>query len=104
MRWLWGRSTVVLLLLQLQLLLLILRVIAPILLLMPTQLSYRWGRHHAVLQRSTAGPTTSRGSKHDPLLFLLFGLYTSLHGSLLVNGSTCQIVVGQVREEVQVVL
>jgi hypothetical protein len=55
-----------------------------------------------VLQRSTARPTTSRGSRHGPLL--LFGLSTSIHGSLLVDGSTCQLIVGQVEEQVQTVL
>jgi hypothetical protein len=59
--WQWGRSTVELLLLLLLWLLLLklprleLWVIAPILLLLwPTQLTPRWGIHHAVLGRSTA--------------------------------------------------
>jgi hypothetical protein len=67
-----------------------------------TQLSCSWGIHHTVLRRSTDGLTTSGGSQHDPLL--LFSLSTGLHGSLLVNGSSYQIIVGQVGEQVQAVL
>jgi hypothetical protein len=64
-----GRSTVELLLLLLLRLLLLklprleLWVIAPILLLLwPTQMTPRWGIHHAVLGRSTARTTTASGS------------------------------------------
>jgi hypothetical protein len=52
---LWSRSMV----LRLELLLLlVLRAIASVLLLRLTWLSYGWGIHHTVLQRSTARPTT----------------------------------------------
>jgi hypothetical protein len=50
-----------------------------------TRLSHGWCIDHAVLWRSTTR-TTSGVSWHGPLL--LFGRFTSLHGALLVNGST----------------
>jgi hypothetical protein len=84
----------------LELPLLVLRAIAPIPLLRSVQLSCGWGTNHAILQRSTARPTTSRGSRHDPLPLLLFGLSTCLHGSFLVDGSTSLLVLGQVGEHV----
>ncbi len=78
-------------------------VIAPIfLLLWSTQLTPRWGIHHAVLWRSTARPTTSRGSRHDPLLLL--SLSNGLHCPLLINGGTRQFIIGQVGGLNQVVL
>jgi hypothetical protein len=87
---------VLLLLLWLVLSLLVLWAIAPILLLRLTYLSCGWGIHHAVLWRSTTIPTTNRGSRHDPLPLLLFGLSTCLHYPLLVYGGTRQVIVGQV--------
>jgi hypothetical protein len=88
--WWWGRSAV-------ELLLLILRVTAPILLLLRSvQLTSRWGIHHTVLRRSTARTTTDRGSNHHPLPLLLLGLNNSLHRPLLINCGTHQVIVGQV--------
>jgi hypothetical protein len=55
-----------------------------------------WGIHHAILGRSTARPTTSRGSRHDPLPFLLLGLSTCLHCPLLVYGGARQVIVRHV--------
>jgi hypothetical protein len=81
------RSAVVLLLL-----LLLLWVIAPELRWRAARLSHGRGVDHAVLQGSTAR-TASGGSWHCPLPFLLFGRFTGLHGALLVNGSTCQLIV-----------
>jgi hypothetical protein len=67
----WSRGTVALLLLRLLLLelpRLELWVMAPILLLLwLTQLTPRWGIHHAVLWRSIARTTTASGSRHHPL-------------------------------------
>jgi hypothetical protein len=68
----WSRGMVELLLLLRLLLLespwLELWVIAPILLLLwSTQLTPRWGIHHAVLGRSTARTATASGSRHHPL-------------------------------------
>jgi hypothetical protein len=105
----WSRSTVelllLLLLLQLELPLLVLRVIAQILqLLRSAQLSRRWGIHHVVLGRSTTKPTTSRGSRHHPLPFLLFGLSNGLHRPLLINGSTRQVIIEQVGRLYQAIL
>jgi hypothetical protein len=54
------------------------------------QLSRGWGVDHAVLWGSTAR-TASGGSWHCPLL--LFSRFIGLHGALLVNGSTCKLVV-----------
>jgi hypothetical protein len=97
----WCRSVVelllMLLLLQLELPLLVLRAIAPILLLLRSaQLTPRWGIHYAVLRRSTARTITSRGSMHHPLPLLLLDLSNSLHCPFLINGGTCQFIVGQV--------
>jgi hypothetical protein len=78
------RSVIVLLLL----LLLLLWAIAPELWQRAARLSRGWGVDHAVFRGSTAR-TTSRGSRHYPLPFLLFGRFTGLHGALLVNSSTC---------------
>jgi hypothetical protein len=64
------------------------------LLLWSTQLTLRWGIHHAVLRRSTARTTTAHGSRHHPLPLFLIGL----RHPLLVNGCTCQLVVRQARE------
>jgi hypothetical protein len=85
---------VLLLLLWLELPLLVLWEIAPIMTLRTTQLSCRWGIHHMVLWVSTARPTTSRGSRHDPLPLVVFSLSTSLHHPLLIYGSTQQVIVG----------
>jgi hypothetical protein len=83
---------VILLLLLLKLPLLVVRAVAPIVLLWSTQLSCRWGIHHAVLCWSTARPTTFGGSRHDPLPFLLLDLVTGLHGPFLIDGSTGKLV------------
>jgi hypothetical protein len=94
--WLWGRSTVELLLLLmllfwlllLELLLLVLWAIAPILLLLwLAQLTPRWCIHYAVLRKSTARTTTDRVFSHHPLPLLLIGLSNGLHQPLLINGS-----------------
>jgi hypothetical protein len=77
----------------------------PILLLLwSTQLTPRWGIHHAVLQRSTARTTTTRGSRHHHLSLFLISLSNGLHHPLLVNGCTCQLVVRQAREMHQALL
>jgi hypothetical protein len=112
--WWWGRSTVELLLLLLLLLLRLLLlelprlelwVIAPILLLLwSTQLTPRWGIHHAVLGRSTSRTTTVSGSRHHPLSLFLIGLSNGLHHPLLVDGYTCQLIVQQAREMHQALL
>jgi hypothetical protein len=98
--WWWIRNMVelllLLLLLCLELPLLVLWVIAPILLWRAMQLPRRWGIHDGVLCRSTTRPTTSRGSRHDPLHLLLFGHNNGLHCPLLVYGGTRQVIVGQV--------
>jgi hypothetical protein len=94
--WWWGRSMVELMLLLLLLRLLLLElprlelwVIALILLLLwSTQLTPRWGIHHAVLGRSTTRTTTTSGSRHHPLSLFLIGLSNVLHHPLLVNGCT----------------
>jgi hypothetical protein len=68
--------------------------IDPILLLLwSTQLTPRWGIHHVVLWRSTARTTAASGSSHHPLPLFLIGLNNGLHHPLLVNGSTCQLIV-----------
>jgi hypothetical protein len=106
----WSRGTVELLLLLVRLLLLELpRVelwaIAPILLLLwSTQLTPRWGIHHAVLGRSTARTTTASGSRHRPLPLFLISLSNGLHHPLLVDGCSCQLVVQQGREMHQALL
>jgi hypothetical protein len=108
----WCRSTVELLLLPLLLWLwslklpwLELRAIALILLLLwSTQLTPRWGIHHAVLQRSTARTTTSRRSGHHLLPLFLIGLSNGLHHPFLVSGCTCQLIVRQVGEMYQTLL
>jgi hypothetical protein len=99
--WRWGRSMVELLLLLLllwQLLLELLRLelwaIALILLLLwSTQLTPRWGIHHAVLGRSTTRTTAANGSRHHPLSLFLIGLSNGLHHPLLVDVCTYQLVV-----------
>jgi hypothetical protein len=91
--WRWSRGMVELLLLLLRLLLLELPwvelwAIAPILLLLwLTQLTPRWGIHHAILGRSTARTTTASGSKHHPLPLFLIGLSNVLRHPLLVDGA-----------------
>jgi hypothetical protein len=52
-------------------------------LLRSPRLSRGWHLNHAVLRGSTTR-TTSSGSWHSPLL--LFGDFTSLHSTLLMNG------------------
>jgi hypothetical protein len=100
--WRWSRSTVeLLLLLWLRLLLLeLLRLelwtIAPILLLLllwSTQLTPRWGIHHAALGRSTARTTTTSGSMHHLFPLLLINLSNDIHHSLLINGCTFQLII-----------
>jgi hypothetical protein len=109
LRW-WCRSTVEPLLLLLCRLLLELPqlelwVIAPILLLLrSTQLTPRWGIHHAVLGRSTARTTTTSGSRHHPLSLLLIGLNNGLHHPLLINGCTRPLIVRQAGELYQALL
>jgi hypothetical protein len=109
--WRWGRVTVELLLLLLLWLLLLelsrleLWVMAPILLLLlSTQLTPRWGIHHAVLWRSTARTAATSGSRYHPLPLFLIGLSNDLHHPLLVNGCTCQLIVRQAREMHQTLL
>jgi hypothetical protein len=105
LRW-WGKGTVELLLLLLRWLLLLLELprlelwaMAPIMLLLwSTQLTARWGIHHAVLQRSTTRATTANGFRHHPLPLFLIGLSNDLHHPLLVNGCTCQLIIRQARE------
>jgi hypothetical protein len=101
----WCRGTIELLLLPLLWLLLLelprleLWAMGPILLLLwSTQLSPRWGIHHALLWRSTARTTAASVSRHHPLPLFLIGLSNSLHHPLLANGCTCQLVVRQARE------
>jgi hypothetical protein len=98
----WSRGTVELLLLLLLLLLLFLLelpqlelwVMAPILLLIwSTQLTPRWGIHHAVLWRSTARTTAASGSMHHPLPLFLIGISNGLHHPLLVDACTRQLLV-----------
>jgi hypothetical protein len=96
----WSRGMVELLLLPLLQLLLLelprleLCVMAPILLLLwSTQLTPKWGIHHAVLGRSTAGTTTASGSRHHSLPLFLIGLSNDLHHPLLVDGCTLQLIV-----------
>jgi hypothetical protein len=95
--WWWSRSTVELLLLWLLLLelpRLELWMTAPIpLLLWSTQLTPRWGIHHAVLERSTARATTASGSRHHLFSLLLINLSLGLHHSILTNGRTRQLIV-----------
>jgi hypothetical protein len=106
LRW-WGRGMVELLLrllLLLELSQLKLWAMAPVLLLWSTQLTPRWGICHTVLQRSTARTTTACRSRHQLLPLFLIGLSNGLHHPLLVNGSTCQLVVRQAREMHQALL
>jgi hypothetical protein len=108
----WGRSTVELLLLPLLLWLwslklpqLELRAIAPILLLLwLTQLTSRWGIHHAVLWRSTARTTTSRRFGHHLLPPFFISRGNGLHYPFLVSGCTCQLIVRHVGEMYQTLL
>jgi hypothetical protein len=77
----------------------------PILLLMwSTQLTPKWGIHHAVLWRGTVRTTAASGSRHHPLPLFLIGLSNDLHHPVLVDGCTCQLVVQQAREMYQVLL
>jgi hypothetical protein len=95
----WCRGTVELLLLLLELTWLELWAMGPILLLLwSTQLTPRWGIHHAVLWRSTARTTAANESWHHPLPLFLTGLNNGLHHPFLVNGCTCQLVARQARE------
>jgi hypothetical protein len=93
----WGRGAVELLLLRLLLLelpQLKLCVMAPILLLLwLTQLTPRWGIHHAVHGRSTGRTTTTSGSRHHNLSPFLIDLSNGLHYPFLVDGCTRQLVV-----------
>jgi hypothetical protein len=74
----------------------------PILLLLwSTQLTPRWGIHHAVLWRSTTRTTTTSGSRHHPLPLFLIGLSNGLHHPLLVNICTRQLIVRQAGEMYQ---
>jgi hypothetical protein len=83
-----------LLLLWLELSLLVLWAIALILLLLRlTQLTPRWGIHHAVLSGSTARTTAVSGCRHHPHPLLLVGLSNGLHQPLLVNGCAHQLIV-----------
>jgi hypothetical protein len=75
----WGSMVVLLLLLQ---------AVALELWWRSARLSRGWCIDHAVLRGSTAR-TASGGSRHGPLPLLLFGRFTDLHGTLLVNGGTC---------------
>jgi hypothetical protein len=75
-----------------------------LLLLWSTQLTLRWGIHHAILGRSTARTTTSSGCRHHPLSLFLIVLSNGLHHPLLVDGCTCQLVVRQAREMHQALL
>jgi hypothetical protein len=109
--WRWSRGMVELLLLLLLRLLLLdlprleLSAIAPILLLLwSTQLTPRWGIHHAVFGRSTARTTTASGSRHHLLSRFLIGLSNGLHHPLLIDGCTCQIIIRQAKEMHQVLL
>jgi hypothetical protein len=99
LRW-WSRGTVELLLLLLLWLLLLelprleLWVMAPILLLLwSTQLTPRWGIHHAVLWRSTPRTSAASGSRHHHFPLVLIGLSNGLHHPFLVDGCTRQLVV-----------
>jgi hypothetical protein len=83
--------------------LLLLWAIAPELRRRAARLSRGRGVDRAVLRGSTAR-TASGGSGHYPLPFLLFGRFTGLHGALLVNSSTCQLIVWQVLGENQTIL
>jgi hypothetical protein len=109
LRW-WSRSMVELLLLLLWLLLLeLLRLelctIAPILLLLwSTQLTPKWGIHHAVHGRSTARTTTTSGSRHHDFPLRLINLGNGLHHSLLTNGHTRELIVRQAGELYQALL
>jgi hypothetical protein len=81
------------------LLLLVLQATVPILLLLRSaQLTSRWGIHHAVLRRSTARTTTGRRSRHHLFPLLLVSLSNILDQPLLIDGGTCQVIVGQARE------
>jgi hypothetical protein len=62
------------------------------------------GIHHVIFQRSTDRSTASKESRHDPLPLPLFDVSTCLHRPLLVYGSTCQVIVGQVGGLDQMVL
>jgi hypothetical protein len=108
----WSRGMIELLLLLLLLCLLLLELpqlelwaIAPILpLLWSTQLTPRWGIHHAVLWRSTARSTAASGSRHHPLPLFLIGLSNSHHHPFLVDGCTRQLIVRQAGEMYQALL
>jgi hypothetical protein len=89
----WSRSMVEMLLL-LKLPRLELWAIAPILLLLwSTQLTPRWGIHHAVLGRSTTRATTTGRSRYYLLPLLLMNLDNGLPHHLLINGHTHQLIV-----------
>jgi hypothetical protein len=64
-----------------------------------TVLSGGGGIHHTVLQKSTARPTTARGNRHHHLPLPLISISNDLHQPLLINGSTHQVIVGQVGEQ-----
>jgi hypothetical protein len=93
------------LLMLLELLQLELWAVAPILLLLrSTQLTPRWGIHHAILGRSTARTSTASGSRHHPLSLSLIDLSNGLRHPLMVNGCTCQLIVRQAGELYQALL
>jgi hypothetical protein len=77
----WGSSTIELLqLCLLELLWMELWTIALLLLrLQLTQLTPKWGIHHAVLGRSTARTTIASGSRHHLLSLFLIVLNNGLH-------------------------
>jgi hypothetical protein len=104
----WSRGTVELLLLRLLLLelpRLELWAMALILLLLwLTQLTLKWGIHHAVLWRSTTRTTAASGFRHHPLPLFLIGLSNGLHHPHLVNGCTRQLIVQQAGEMYQTLL
>jgi hypothetical protein len=104
----WSRGTVEPLLLRLLLLELSqleLWAMTPILLLLwSTQLTPRWGIHHAVLWRSTDRTTTASGSRYHHFPLFLIGLSNGLHHPLLVDGCNCQLIVRHAREMYQALL
>jgi hypothetical protein len=92
---LWWPNCLLLLLLcrwSVIVLLLLLWTVAPELWRRAAWLSRGWGVDHALLRGSTTR-TASGGSWHYPLPLLFFGRFTGLHGALLVNGSTCKLIV-----------
>jgi hypothetical protein len=66
--------------------------------------AYWWGIHHAVLGRSSARTTTASGSRHHLLALFIIGPSNGLHQPFLINGGTCQFIVGGDRRKVQAFL